>query len=148
MPFLSKSEKISHHLLNNEMVSLSYGRISIVRYINILLYNLCIVLLCSALPCMPCSALPCPALPCPALPCPALPCPALPCPTLLCPALPSHALPCRVVSCPNPALCPALPSGTPETYGAREAIAPLAFSSRGARGGKGALFQKYNINEI
>ena len=33
------------------------------------------------------------------------------------------------------------------TYGARGAIAPLAFSSRG-KGGKGALFQKYNINEI
>ena len=33
------------------------------------------------------------------------------------------------------------------TYGARGAIAPLAFSSRG-QGGKGALFQKYNINEI
>ena len=33
------------------------------------------------------------------------------------------------------------------TYGARGAIAPLPFLA-GGKGGKGALFQKYNINEI
>ena len=33
------------------------------------------------------------------------------------------------------------------TYGARGAIAPLPFLA-GGKGGKGAFFQKYDINEI